>query len=586
MNKNRHAYRSFGRRKFLAGVGALTSLSAFAKAGGGTALMQAAAGKSASADLLLTNGRIWTGIPGSPNAEAMAIGGNRIIAVGAYAELKELAGSAPSINLDGRFVMPGFNDSHIHMTRLAAQRRNVDLLGAKNIAEVIERIRERVAITPPGEWIESSAQWHEALMKEGRMPTRQELDSVSPDNPVILPRGGHIAAVNGKALEIAGITRDTPDPPGGIIVRDATGEPTGMLIEAARYVVARLQAPLSADSYRAAIRKEIAALNELGITSLTNPSLSTAEVGHLQALHAESPLNLRVHWTLRARSLDDLINLDIDGYVTRSDLSLRFSGIGEVGIDGGIEGAYLREPYEIVAGEQQDPDYRGIVTPLADDESTLHEFYVTAIERGLTIMTHVTGDGALDIALKVLENVRKESSFENLRWTLHGCFLTDEDQLDRVRDLNLYITAQTQPYLLGAQMLKWWGADRTNRSIPLRQFLDAGVQVAGGSDASAGIENPMESIGWMINRRCLGDIQLDKQWSITPEEALVLYTRCSAETQFMDAHVGTLKPGMLADVAVLAEDPLTAHPPDIGVIQNDATIVDGRVVFDRHGLFT
>ena len=388
------------------------------------------------------------------------------------------------------------------------------------------------------------------------------------------------------AFERAGITRETPDPPGGIIVRDADGEPTGVMIEAARYMISRFQKPLRPNEFRAAVANQIAEFNQLGITSVTNPSTRPFEVEQLQALHKETPLTLRLHWTARASTAENVHELRAQYEAGEGDDILRFSGLGEVGVDGGIEGAYLREPYELVPGEQDDPEYRGIIPPHARDEEKFIDFYLAAIDAGFNVMTHVTGDGGLDVALQTLSKVQETSSFKELRWTLHGCFLTDQEQLAKIKELELYITAQAQPYLLGHQMVRWWGQERADRSIPLRTFVDAGIKIGGGSDASAGIANPLESLGWMVNRRCLGDLQLDKQWSVTPEEALVLYTRGSAETQFMDKLVGTLRSGMLADLAILADDPLTVASEDINGIENDATIFDGRVVFDRYGLFT
>ena len=517
---------------------------------------------------------------------AVAIGGNHILAVGSESAIRHRAGRGTRIiNLKGRFVMPGFNDSHLHMTGMAQQFNDVSLLGSRNIADVVDRIRKRVAAMPPGEWVLARAQWHEALLSEGRMPTRKDLDPISPDNPVYIPRGGHVVTVNSKALQLAGITRDTPNPPGGIILHDADGEPTGMLLERARSLVDRLLKPLDPAQYGRALKQQIAELSAAGLTSVTNANTSSDQAQQLIKFHQAGLLNMRVNWTVAAGSAEDIRKLRTALAPLNGDRILCFSGVGEVYIDGGVEGAYLREPYKVVPGEQNDPAYRGVPMPSALDEASFEELYLAAIDAGYNCMTHITGDAALDLGLNTLSRVAAKKDFRNLRWTLHGCFLTDEAQLSAIRKLGLYITGQTQPYLLGAQMTKWWGSEQSNRSMPFQAFLDAGIPVGGGSDAPAGIATPIESVGWMVNRLCLGGVQFDRKWSLTPEQALTLYTTGSAQTQFMEDVTGKLVPGMLADLAILAGNPIQKSPAEISKIENDVTIMNGRVVFDRHKLF-
>lgn len=541
----------------------------------------------ASADLIITNANIWTGDRTRPTAEAIAIQEGRILAVGTAGAVARYAGARTrTVDARGRFIMPGFNDSHIHLTGSAAAFRFVSLLGAVSFDEVRARIRERVKTTPPGAWVMANAQWHEALLRENRMPTRADLDPVSPDNPVVIPRGGHVATCNSRALAIAGITRDTPDPPGGVIARDANGEPTGLLLEQARYLLIKHLPVLGVDDYRANLRAQIADYSRLGITSLTNPGTADNALSALQALRDADELAVRVHWTANISSAAAVRALRARHAPFAGDDFLRFSGIGEPGTDGGIEAAYLREPYNLVPGDQTDPNYRGVAMPWVKDTAGYDAFYEAAVEAGFNVMTHVTGDAGLDIALDALERVAPKADFRPLRWTLHGCFLTDDAQLARIRKLGVYITAQAQPYLLGRQMVKWWGRARTDRAIPVGAFVKAGVPVALGSDAPAGIASPLESLGWFVNRLCLGDLQLDRQWSIPVEVGLRLYTQASAETQFMEKKVGVLAPGMLADLVMLEESPLKAPSAELPKIPVDATLVGGKVVFDRDGRFS
>ena len=550
----------------------------------GATSMAPAWGAGSKADLILRGGQVWSmGRRGT----AVAIAGNRILAMGSDdAVMRHAARGTRIIDLKGRFVMPGFNDSHAHMTGLAQQYNDVPLLGSRTISDVVERIGRRVNATPPGIWVKTRAQWHEALLLEGRMPTRKDLDPVSPNNPVYVPRGGHVITVNSKALQLAGITRDTPNPPGGIIVRDADGEPTGMLLERARALIERHLPPLDAENYAGALKGQINELVAAGLTSLTNPSTSMPQAEQLQRLRQTNQLDMRVHWAALATTADDIRTLRAQYAPFQGDHLLRFSGIGEIQIDGGVEGAYLREPYRLVPGEQNDPNYRGVPMPLALDEAGFDALLLAAIDADYNFMIHITGDAALDMGIAALTRVQAQKTFRHLRWVLHGCFLTDEAQLAAVRKLGLYITGQSQPYLLGAQMVKWWGQERADRSMPFKAFLEAGLPVGGGSDAPAGIAVPMESVSWMVNRLCLGDVQLDRKWSLTVEEALILYTTGSATSQFMDGLTGKLEPGMLADVAILAESPFRVRPAELAKLENDASIMDGKVVFDRHKLLS
>lgn len=537
------------------------------------------------ADLVLTNAQVWTGEAREPHDGFVAISGNRILAVGpAGGASRYLSRSTRTVDLKRRFVMPGFNDSHLHLSMMASDYDNVALLGAASISEVEARIAQRAVQTPTGQWILCRSQWHEALLREHRMPTRDDLDRAAPQHPVYVPRGGHVATCNSLALKLAGVTRDTPDPPGGIIVRDPKGEPTGLLLETAKSLVSRLLPATGAAQYRNNLRRLIAELNSQGLTSFTNPSTSAEHAGHFAELRQSSGLDVRISWTAGADTAEDVRALRRAHAPLEGDDMLRFLGIGETLVDGGVEGALLRDPYMVIPGEQPDPRYRGVAMPWARDKAAFTDFYREAIAAGFNVMTHATGDAGLDVCLDALESVAARQSFRHLRWSIHGVFLADAAQIERIRRLGMQITAQAQPYLLGAQIARWWGRERVDRCIPMRAFLDAGITVGAGSDAPAGIARPMESLAWMVNRRCLGGVQLDRRWSISTAEALRLYTLGTARTQFMDRQLGLLKRGYLADLAVLNENPLRVSPDDLGRVEVDATLVDGRAVFDRHAL--
>lgn len=536
------------------------------------------------ADLILHNARVHTGDRLRPTARAVAIGGNRILAAGGHAEVLATAGPRTRwIDLGGRAIVPGLNDSHLHQFRAALDRTKVPLLDARRIADVVAAIGRRARETPAGSWIEAQSGWHESLLAEGRMPTRHDLDPVSPDHPVYIPRGGHVATTNGHALRLAGITRDTPDPDGGRIVRDAGGAPTGVLLERATTLVeAHLPPPPPPAEQRRLLREQLAEHNALGITSVTEPGLTPEQIGVYTDLWRDGELTVRTHLLWRVAELADVTDA-IEAFAPHAgDDVLRFDGLKYLA-DGGVEGAFLHDPYEIVPGEQTDPDYRGtlLLPPGGADE--LRRMYLHAARHGFQVQTHVVGDAATDVILGLLERVDSEVALERLRWTLMHLFLPGQDALRTMRRLGLLGTVQDHAVLLGANQVRWWGRQRGARAIPIRDILDAGIRAGGGTDAPVAPTSPMWSMDWMATRRTLRGDVLGPEQAITPREALELYTTGSATTQFAEHTLGTLRPGMLADLVVLDADPLSVPPRSIGEITAELTIMDGRIVHDRLG---
>lgn len=238
------------------------------------ALLAPARAMAQPADMILRNGTIHTVNTASPRAQAVAIRGDRFLVVGDDAAVMRAAGpDTQVIDLAGRTIVPGLIDTHLHMAFAALNRPAVKLLDARSVADVQAAIADRVAQTPPGQWVVASSGWHESLLVEGRLPTRFEFDQVSPDHLVFIPRGGHVATVNSRALGLAGIGRDTPDPRGGVIVRDpANGEATGVLLETAAYFARRvLPSPPAATEHARLLRETMRELNGYGIVSVVDP---------------------------------------------------------------------------------------------------------------------------------------------------------------------------------------------------------------------------------------------------------------------------------------------------------------------------
>jgi len=532
-----------------------------------------------TADLVLYGGRVHTQDPQHPVASAVAIAGNRVLATGTDDEVRSAAGHrARPIDLEGRTVVPGLNDSHLHQFAAAQDRVKVRLLDARSVADVVAAVAAGVAGAPRGSWVESQAGWHESLLAERRLPTRRDLDPVSRHHPVFLRRGGHVAAVNSAALRQAGIARGTPDPPGGVVVRDADGEPTGVLLERACDLVARLLPPPPTPERQAELlRAQMTELNTLGITSVTEPGLTAEQIGIYAALWGDGRLTTRTHLLWRAGDLAAVTAAAAAFPARCGDDMLRFDGL-KIYTDGGVEGAYMRDPYLLVPGEQTDPTYRGMQTLPPGGAAELTEMYVRAAQHGFQVQTHAVGDAAIDFVLDILRHVDRYVPLAPLRWTMIHLQLPDTRALATMRELGLLATVQDQPVLLGANQTRWWGLERSARSVPVREILDAGIPTGAGTDAPIVSPDPFTAMGWMTTRTTLHGETLGPGQAITAAEALHLYTVGSARTQDAETAKGRVQPGMLADLAVLDGDPLAVDPREIADIGCALTVLDGRVV--------
>lgn len=556
----------------------LATILAVALLGGGTAAL------SQPADLILHNGRVHTVDRADTAAEAIAIRADRIVAVGdSRTVLAQTGAGTEVIDLAGRTVVPGLIDSHLHMLFAALNAPAVQLLEARSIADVQKAIAARVAATPSGGWVQSSSGWHEGLLAEGRLPTRFELDQVSPEHPVFIPRGGHVATVNSRALALAGITRETPDPPGGVIVRDpVAGEATGVLLETAAAFVRRVLPPPPPAAERArlltAIMRE---LNGYGIVSVVEPGLDEAGIRLYEQVRDAGGMTVRTDLLYRATTLEQ-VRRGLTFASVRSDSWLRFAGI-KFPLDGGVEGARLLQPYRIVPGEQPDPDYRGVLLlpPGGEDE------YVEALKliarANLQAQTHAVGDETIDVIMRSYGRVNAELPLRNLRWTIMHLFLPGDAALKSMADLGIMATMQDHAVLLGHNQRRWWGDERAARAIPIRRTIDAGVLVGGGTDGPVVPIDPFLSMWWMTTRGTLNGYVLGPDQAITPREALRLYTHNNSVTMGQEAERGSLEVGKLADVAVLSQDILAVPPDAIRNTRALMTIVGGRIVH-RSGL--
>lgn len=540
-----------------------------------------ATGRAGAADVILRNGRIHTLDAALATVEAVAIREGRFVAVGDEAGVAAHAGPDTQIvDLRGRTVVPGLIDSHLHQLFVALNVPTVRLLQARSIADVQRAIAERVATTPPGEWVVASSGWHESILAEGRMPTRWELDEVSPDHPVLIPRGGHVVTVNSRALARAGITRETPDPTGGVIVRDAaTGEATGVLLETAAYFARRVAPP--APPPREMARLLSAAMRELnsyGITGVVDPIVDEPGIAVYRQLREAGEITVRTDVLYFARDRAETERGIAAMLAEESDDLLRFAGIKFM-LDGGVEGARMREPYRIVPGEQPRPDYHGLLmTPPGGEDEFVDALRLVA-EAGLQAQTHGVGDEAIEVIVRAYARVNDAMPIRDLRWTLMHAFLPSDAAIRTMAEVGILVTVQDHPVLLGHNQRRWWGDARAARAIPIRTLLDAGLLVGGGTDGPVVPVDPFLSMWWMVTRQTLNGYALGPEHAISAREALALYTINNARILGVADERGSIEPGKLADLVVLSQDILAVAPDLIRKTRARLTMVGGKVVY-------
>lgn len=536
-----------------------------------------------NADLVLTNGRFFTVDSGWRIAEAVAIRDGRFVAVGTNAEVAKLAGpSTQTIDLAGRTVVPGLIDTHLHQVFAAMNLTAVQLLGARSVADVQKAIAARVAETPPGQWVIASSGWHESILEEGRMPTRHELDPVSPNNPVFIPRGGHVVTVNTKTLELAGITKDTPNPDGGIIVRDPSGEATGMLLQNAANLVRKIVPPTPPTELSKLMVRAMKDLNAFGIVGVVEPGIDERAIALYRALHDAGQMTVRTDILYRAMRKADVEKGIAALKAQKNSDMLRFIGI-KFPLDGGVEGGRMLMPYRIVPGEQTNPEYRGVLLLPPGGEDEYVEGLKLIAAAGLQAQTHAVGDETIDLIVRAYGRVNETTPIKPLNWAIMHIFHPRDAAIAKMKEIGITATVQNHPVLLGHNQRRWWGDERAAYAIPIRKLLDAGILTGGGSDGPVVPYDPFLSMWWMTTRQVLKGYVLGAEHAITAREALTLYTINNARILGVEADRGSIEAGKLADLAVLSQDILAVPADDIRKTKALMTVLGGKIVH-REGM--
>ena len=541
------------------------------------------------ADLIFTHGNIYTGVVDAAaslgagkRSEALAVVGDRILAVGKRDEIMKLKGPETKIvDLDGRFVMPGFNDAHMHLASAGLEKMNVNLVGVKTLDEFRERLRAKVEAAAPGEWVVGGG-WDETLWPVKAVPTRWDLDEVSGKHPVYLVRvDGHIGVANTRALQLASVTVATRDPEGGKIDRDDAGTPNGILREKAQEAVAVVIPNPTREKRRQAIELALADLASHGITSAQDNS-QWEDFQIYEELEHEGKLTARIsEWLSFDDSMEDLNKKRSSHPATDN---LLHTGMLKGFMDGslGSKTAALLEPYS------DDPKNSGLPQYEAVELNAMTKERVLA---GYQIGFHAIGDKGIQLALDAFaeaEKAAKEAKVKgadgdaDYRLRIEHAQVTTPQQISRFKELK--VIASMQPNHLLTDM-SWaesrLGAKRAEHSYAWAEFLRRGVVLAFGTDYPVEPVTPFRGIYASLTRMSEdGKKSYYPAQKLNIEQAIAAYTTGAAFAEFAEKQKGKLEPGMLADFVVLDQDITAALPPKILDTKVLRTVVAGKTVYE------
>ncbi len=537
-----------------------------------------AADRLMAADLIIVNATVHTMDAAQPLAEAVAVFGNRIAAVGSTAEVRELAGRKTRVVDAGkRLVLPGFNDAHVHFLMGGFQLANVDLRDAKSPREFAERIRKFAQTIPRGQWI-LGGEWDHESWPGAPLPTKEWVDAATAEHPVFVSRtDGHMALANSLALKMAGVTRDTKEVDAGKIVRDPkTGEPTGVLKDAAMAYVEKIIPDYTFEEKLAAGRAATAYAARLGVTSIQDMSTG-ADVGVYQTLLDRGELKTRIYgmsplsrWErigntgMRAHFGNDMLR--IGGLKAFSDGSL------------GSATALFFEPY------LHEPGTCGLPGPDMFPEGALLKRVLEADRAGLQVLIHAIGDRANEQILTVFKKVADQNGPRDRRFRIeHAQHLRAAEIARFGRE---QVIASMQPYHCiddGRWCEARIGAERCRGTYACRDLLNAGAVLAFGSDWTVAPLDPMTGVYAAVTRRTL-DGKHPGGWypaqKLSVEETVRAYTVGSAYAEFTEQNKGTLAPGKLADMVMLDQDIFKIAPEEILNTRALLTVMDGRIIYD------
>jgi predicted amidohydrolase YtcJ len=531
-----------------------------------------------AADLIIQNARVWTVDASLPEAEAVAVLGDRIVAVGSHRLVDAWRGPKTRVvDAAGKRLLPGFNDAHVHFTDGGLQLDSVELNDATSPQEFAHRIGERAARTAQGEWV-LGGDWDETKWNPAELPTKELIDTATPETPVAVSRyDGHMVLANSLALKLAGITAQTPDPAGGVIVRDRQGTPTGALKDAAEDLLFKAVPPPSHDRRRHAIERALEHSASLGVTSVQHMNPDYADIAIYSELLDEGKLTTRIYAAPLITQVEDQVKIGI-----RRAFGGPYLRIGAVKAyaDGslGSTTAYFFEPYV------DQPGNRGLLSDEMHPLSLMQDRMMRADAAGLQICTHAIGDAGISAILDIYTAIEKEHGSRDRRWRIeHAQHMAAKD-FDRF--VQLHVIASVQPYHAiddGRWAEGRIGHDRASRTYAFRTLLNHGVRLAFGTDWDVAPLNPMLTLYAATTRATL-DGKNPNGWfpeqKLTIKEAIEAYTMGSAYAEFQENEKGSITSGKLADMVLLSDDVLSIDPAKIRDVKVLKTWVGGKLTYD------
>jgi predicted amidohydrolase YtcJ len=532
-----------------------------------------------AADLVITGANVWTGDPLRPNAAAIAIIGDRIVDVGGADDIERWRGSSTTVvDAGGRRLVPGFNDAHVHFVDGGTQLDNVDLKDADTQAEFARRIGERAKVKP-GEWI-LGGDWDDQRWTPAELPTRHLIDDRTNGTPVFVSRyDGHMALANSAALGRAGVTERTQDPPGGVVVRDANGFPTGVLKDAAMELVTRVVPKMTPEQRTRAVKRALEHAASLGVTSVQDMNPSYDDVAVYAELANRRELTARIYAAPMETGWYDQAKLGLHRAFGSSWLRL---GAVKGYADGslGSTTAYFFQPYTDA------PQTRGLLSDEMQDVNLMRTRLMAADHAGLQLCIHAIGDAGISQILDLFGDIVRGDGERDRRFRIeHAQHIAPKDFL---RFAQLNVIASVQPYHAiddGRWAERRIGAERIKTTYAFRTLLDNGVRLSLGTDWPVAPLNPMLTLYAATTRATL-DGRNPNGWvpeqKIAIAEAMAAHTSGSAFAEFQDAEKGTIARGRLADMVILSDDVFSIPPARIKDVNVLTTIVGGRVVHQRN----
>jgi predicted amidohydrolase YtcJ len=531
-----------------------------------------------SADLIVRNAKVWTVDKSHPTAQAVAVLGDRIVAVGSNDDIEAWHGPRTRvIDAGGKLMLPGFNDAHVHFVDGGLALDQVELNDATSATEFARRIGERARRTPKGEWVEGG-DWDETKWIPARMPAKELIDPLTPDTPVFVMRyDGHMALANSTALRLAGITAATPDPPGGVIVRDSQGNPTGALKDAAMDYVYKIAPPLSHDQRVQAVKRALAHAASLGVTSVQHMNPEYADIAVYAELLQRGELTARIYAAPLIPSVDDQVKIGVRHAFGGPYLRI---GALKAYADGslGSSTAYFFEPFS------NQPNNRGLLSDEMHPVSLMQDRMMRADSAGLQICTHAIGDQGISTILDIYSEIVTAHGESDRRFRIeHAQHMAAKDF---ERFAQLHVIASVQPYHAiddGRWAEERIGHDRSSRTYAFRTFLDHGIRLALGTDWNVAPLDPMLTVYAAVTRATL-DGKNPNGWfpeqKLTLPETIEAYTLGSAYAEFQENEKGSITAGKLADMVLLTDDIFSIDPAKIRDVKVRTTIVGGKIVWD------